>query len=143
VGAFGAPTIVNNLETLATVPTIIEMGGENFSKLSRLHHIKDGGVRLYGVSGHVKRPGVYEAPVGITLNELIHDLGGGMRDGLKIKAVVPGGSSTPVLREVTRSTRPTRSTRCTRGTARATSTCPWASTPCAASAPCSAPAAPS
>ncbi|MFO0627335.1 MAG: NADH-quinone oxidoreductase subunit NuoF [Polyangiales bacterium] len=98
VGAFGAPTIVNNLETLATVPTIIEMGGENFSKLSRLHHLKDGGVRLYGVSGPLKRPGVYEAPVGITLNELIHDLGGGMRDGLKIKAVVPGGSSTPVLR---------------------------------------------
>jgi NADH-quinone oxidoreductase subunit F len=98
VGAFGAPTIVNNLETLATVPTIIEMGGENFSKLSKLHHIKDGGVRLYGVSGPVKRPGVYEAPVGISLNELINDLGGGMRDGLKIKAVVPGGSSTPVLR---------------------------------------------
>ncbi|MEZ4389853.1 MAG: NADH-quinone oxidoreductase subunit NuoF [Polyangiales bacterium] len=98
VGAFGAPTIVNNLETLATIPTIVEMGGENFSKLSRLHHMKDGGVRLYGVSGPVKTPGVYEAPVGITLNELIHDLGGGMRDGLKIKAVVPGGSSTPVLR---------------------------------------------
>src|SRR5262249_1328070 len=64
----------------------------------RIHHLKDGGVRLYGISGPVQRPGVYEAPVGITLNELINDLGGGMRDGMKLKAVVPGGSSTPVLR---------------------------------------------
>ncbi len=99
VGAFGAPTIVNNLETLATVPTIIEMGGDNFSKLSRLHDMKDGGVRLYGVSGHVNKPGVYEAPVGLTLRELIYDLGGGVRKGRKLKAVIPGGSSTPVLRE--------------------------------------------
>ncbi|MEZ4409866.1 MAG: NADH-quinone oxidoreductase subunit NuoF [Polyangiales bacterium] len=98
VGAFGAPTIVNNLETLATVPTVVSLGGEEFSKLSRLHHIKDGGVRLYGVSGPVKRPGVFEAPVGITLRELIYDLGGGMRDGRTLKAVIPGGSSTPVLR---------------------------------------------
>jgi NADH-quinone oxidoreductase subunit F len=98
-GAFGAPTIVNNLETISTIPTIIEMGGENFSKLSKLHHLKDGGVRLYGVSGHVKRPGVYEAQVGITLRELIFDLGGGMRDGRTLKGVIPGGSSTPVLRE--------------------------------------------
>lgn len=99
VGAFGAPTIVNNLETLATVPTIIELGGEAFSKLSRLHHLRDGGVRLYGISGHVNRPGVYEAPVGITLRELIDDLGGGVRKGHTLKAVIPGGSSTPVLRE--------------------------------------------
>ena len=99
VGAFGAPTIVNNLETLATVPTIVEMGGDAFSRLSRLHHLKDGGVRLYGVSGHVNRPGVYEAPVGITLRELIDDLGGGVRAGHTLKAVIPGGSSTPVLRE--------------------------------------------
>jgi len=98
VGAFGAPTIVNNLETLATVPTIIDRGGDAFSALSRLHHLRDGGVRLYGVSGHVKRPGVYEAPVGISLNELIYDLGGGVRGDRKIKAVIPGGSSTPVLR---------------------------------------------
>jgi len=98
-GAFGAPTIVNNLETIATIPTIVEMGGDNFSKLSRLHHIKDGGVRLYGVSGHVKKPGVYEAPVGITLRELIYDLGGGLYDGRTLKGVIPGGSSTPVLRE--------------------------------------------
>ena len=99
VGAFGAPTIVNNLETLATVPSIIELGGDAFSKLSRLHHLKDGGVRLYGISGHVNRPGVYEAAVGITLRELIDDLGGGVRAGHTLKAVIPGGSSTPVLRE--------------------------------------------
>jgi NADH-quinone oxidoreductase subunit F len=98
-GAFGAPTIVNNLETIATIPTVIEMGGENFSKLSKLHHLKDGGVRLYGISGHVKRPGVYEAAVGITLRELIFDLGGGIRDGHTLKGVIPGGSSTPVLCE--------------------------------------------
>lgn len=98
-GAFGAPTIVNNLETIATIPTIIEMGGENFSKLSRLHHLKDGGVRLYGLSGHVKKPGIYEAPVGITLRELIYELGGGIRGDRKLKGVIPGGSSTPVLRE--------------------------------------------
>ncbi len=98
-GAFGAPTIVNNLETIATIPTVIEMGGENFSKLSSLHHLKDGGVRLYGVSGHVKKPGVYEAPVGITLRDLIYDLGGGIRGDHKLKGVIPGGSSTPVVRE--------------------------------------------
>jgi NADH-quinone oxidoreductase subunit F len=98
-GAFGAPTIVNNLESIATVPTIVDLGGENFSKLSRIHHLRDGGVRLYGVSGHVNTPGVYEAPVGITLRELVYDLGGGIRNGRKLKAVIPGGSSTPVLRE--------------------------------------------
>ncbi|MDP3275468.1 MAG: NADH-quinone oxidoreductase subunit NuoF [Deltaproteobacteria bacterium] len=98
-GAFGAPTIVNNLETIATIPTVIEMTGEGFSKLSKLHHMKDGGVRLYGVSGHVMKPGVYEAPVGLTLRELIYDLGGGMRPGRTCIGVIPGGSSTPVLRE--------------------------------------------
>jgi NADH-quinone oxidoreductase subunit F len=98
-GAFGAPTIVNNLETIATIPSVIELTGEGFSKLSRIHHLKDGGVRLYGVSGHVKRPGIYEAPVGISLRELIYELGGGMRDGRTLKGVIPGGSSTPVLRE--------------------------------------------
>jgi NADH-quinone oxidoreductase subunit F len=65
--------------------------------LSRLPN--DGGARLYGVSGHVKKPGVYEAPVGLTLRELIYDLGGGMlRDDRPLKAVIPGGSSTPVIR---------------------------------------------
>lgn len=98
VGAFGAPTIVNNLETLATVPTVVTLGGEEFSKLSKLHHLRDGGVRLYGVSGPVNNPGVFEAPVGLTLRELIYDLGKGIKGDRALKAVIPGGSSTPVLR---------------------------------------------
>jgi NADH-quinone oxidoreductase subunit F len=96
-GAFGMPTIVNNVETIASVPDIIEMGGEAWSALGRLPG--DGGTRLYGISGHVKKPGVYEAPVGITMRELIEDYGGGMlHDDRPLKAVIPGGSSTPVLR---------------------------------------------
>jgi NADH-quinone oxidoreductase subunit F len=96
-GAFGAPTIVNNVETIASVPDIVRMGGKAWSDLSRLP--RDGGTRLYGVSGHVKKPGVFEAPVGLTLRELIYDLGGGMlHPDRPLKAVIPGGSSTPVLR---------------------------------------------
>ena len=96
-GAFGAPTIVNNVETLAAVPDIVEMGGKKWSALSRLEG--DGGVRLYGVSGHVKAPGVYEAPVGLTLRELVYDFGGGMlRADRPLKGVIPGGSSTPLIR---------------------------------------------
>ncbi|MDH5492870.1 MAG: NADH-quinone oxidoreductase subunit NuoF [Myxococcales bacterium] len=97
-GAFGMPTIVNNVETIASVPDIVEMGGEAWCKLSRLAP-GDGGQRLYGISGHVKKPGIYEAPVGITMRELIEEYGGGMlSDEHPLKAVIPGGSSTPVLR---------------------------------------------
>jgi len=96
-GAFGAPTIVNNVETIASVPDIVKLGGQAWSAYSRLP--KDGGTRLYGVSGHVKNPGVFEAPVGLTLRELIYDFGGGMlHSDRPLKAVIPGGSSTPVLR---------------------------------------------
>jgi NADH-quinone oxidoreductase subunit F len=96
-GAFGCPTIVNNVETIASVPDIVRMGGKEWAALSRLPN--DGGTRLYGVSGHVKKPGIYEGPVGLTLRELIYDFGGGMlRDDRPLKAVIPGGSSTPVLR---------------------------------------------
>lgn len=100
-GAFGMPTIVNNVETIASVPDVIQMGGQAWSDLSLLPpEMKDGGTRLYGVSGHVKRPGVFEAPVGITLRELIYDFGGGMLHADRpLKGVIPGGSSTPVLRE--------------------------------------------
>jgi NADH-quinone oxidoreductase subunit F len=99
-GAFGMPTIVNNVETISAVPDVIAMGGEPWSLISLLPpEMKDGGTRLYGVSGHVKRPGVYEAPVGITLRELIYDFGGGMLHADRpLKGVIPGGSSTPVLR---------------------------------------------
>ncbi len=97
-GAWGMPTIVNNVETVAQIGDIIELGGEAWCNRSRLAP-RDGGTRLYGVSGHVKTPGVYEGPVGITMRELIYDLGGGMLDDSRpLKAVIPGGSSTPVLR---------------------------------------------
>jgi NADH-quinone oxidoreductase subunit F len=99
-GAFGQPTVVNNVETISSVPDIIERGGKAWSDLSLLpESFRDGGTRLYGVSGHVKTPGVYEAPVGITLRELIYDFGGGMfHDDRPLKAVIPGGSSAPVIR---------------------------------------------
>jgi NADH-quinone oxidoreductase subunit F len=96
-GAFGMPSTVNNLETIAIVPTALAMGGDNFSKLSAIHNLKDGGARLFGVSGHVNKPGVYECAVGLTLRELIYDLGGGVKGG-ELLAVIPGGSSCPILR---------------------------------------------
>ncbi len=97
-GAFGCPTTVNNLETIAACPTAFDIGCEEFSKLSALHSMSDGGVRLYGVNGHVKKPGVVELAVGPTFNELIHDIGGGVLGDEGILCVIPGGSSTPVLR---------------------------------------------
>jgi NADH-quinone oxidoreductase subunit F len=95
-GAFGCPTTVNNVETIAIVPTALQLGGEAFSRLSALHEFNDGGARLFGVSGHVKNPGIYEAAVGLTLRELIYDLGGGILGDRKLLGVIPGGSSCPV-----------------------------------------------
>jgi NADH-quinone oxidoreductase subunit F len=95
-GAFGCPTTVNNVETIAIAPSVFEVGGDEFSKLSALHSFNDGGARIFGVSGHVKRPGLYEACVGLTLRELIYDLGGGTLDDRPILGVIPGGSSCPV-----------------------------------------------
>src|SRR6187551_314650 len=69
VGAFGCPSTVNNVETIAIAPTVIGVGGDAFSQVSALHSWNDGGARLFGVSGHVKTPGVYEAAVGLTLRE--------------------------------------------------------------------------
>jgi NADH-quinone oxidoreductase subunit F len=97
VGLYGCPTIVNNVETLICVPLILERGAEWFAGYGVE---KNGGPKLYSISGHVKRPGSYEAPMGrITLRELIYGDGyaQGIREGRKLKAVVPGGSSTPVL----------------------------------------------
>jgi NADH-quinone oxidoreductase subunit F len=96
VGAFGCPSTVNNVETIAIVPTVIGVGGDVFSQLSSLHSWNDGGARLFGVSGHVKKPGIYECAVGLTLRELIYDLGGGILGDAKLMAVIPGGSSCPV-----------------------------------------------
>jgi len=93
-GAFGAPTIVNNVETLACVPHIINRGAEWFAGLGTT---TQGGTRLYSVSGHVVKPGVVEAPVSVTLRQLIYDHCGGIRGGRRLKAVVPGGSSAAIL----------------------------------------------
>ena len=92
-GLFASPTIVNNVETLACVPFIFRNGAERFAEIGTE---RQGGTRLFCVSGHVVRPGVYEEPVGITLRELI-EKAGGVRDGNKLKAVIPGGISAKIL----------------------------------------------
>lgn len=95
-GAFGGPTIVNNVETLCAVPFIMNRGGEWFAKLGKFE--KSGGTRLFCVSGHVKKPGLYELPAGgATIRELIYDHCGGTLEDRKLLAVIPGGSSAPVL----------------------------------------------
>ncbi len=95
-GAFSCPTAVNNVESIANVPHIIRMGGEAFAQLGKID--KSGGTRLISLSGHVNRPGVYEVPAGsMTLRQIIEELGGGVWKGKKLKAVIPGGSSSPVL----------------------------------------------
>jgi len=94
VGAYGQPTTVNNVETLAAVPPILRMGGEEYAKLGTP---KNTGTRIYGISGHIKRPGLYELPLGLPLDFILNDLAGGSSTGRKIKAVIPGGSSAPML----------------------------------------------
>jgi NADH-quinone oxidoreductase subunit F len=94
VGLYGAPTVINNVETLANIPHIINQGPEWYASIGVE---RNSGTRLFGVSGHVKKRGVYELPMGTPLRELIYDHCGGMRDGRKLKAIVPGGSSVPVL----------------------------------------------
>lgn len=94
VGLYGGPTIINNAETIATVPHVIAMGAEAYAAVGTP---RNGGTRLFGISGHVERPGVYELPMGYNLKKMIYDVAGGVRGGRKLKAVVPGGSSTPVL----------------------------------------------
>ncbi len=92
------PTIVNNVETLATVKHIIQMGGSEYAKLGTPNNT---GTRIVSVSGHVKKPGYYEVEVGkATLGELIfhENFGGGLREGRKLKAVIPGGSSAKVFK---------------------------------------------
>src|SRR5579872_6286362 len=94
VGLYGGPTVINNAETIATVPHIVTMGAAAFAAVGTP---RNGGTRLFGLSGHVERPGVYELPMGYNLKKMIYEVGGGIRGGRKLKAVVPGGSSTPVL----------------------------------------------
>ena len=93
-GLYGAPTIVNNVETLACVPHILTLGVDAWNALGTE---KNGGSKLYCVSGHVAKPGYYETRHSITLRELIYDVAGGMKPGRTLKAVVPGGSSSPIL----------------------------------------------
>ena len=93
-GAFGQPTTVNNVETLASVPVILRMGGSEYAKLGTPGNT---GTRIYGVSGHVKRPGLYELPLGLPLDVIVNELAGGTPSGRPIKAIIPGGSSAPIL----------------------------------------------
>ena len=94
VGLFGCPTIVNNVETLACVPHIINNGADWFASIGTPRNT---GTKIFGLSGHVNKPGLYELPLGINLLELIEDYGGGVPGGRKIKAVSPGGSSSAVF----------------------------------------------
>jgi NADH-quinone oxidoreductase subunit F len=94
VGVYGGPTVINNAETIATVPHVIEMGGTTYAAVGSP---RNGGTRLFSISGHVERPGVYELPMGYNLKKMIYEVAGGVRGGRGMKAVIPGGSSTPVL----------------------------------------------
>ena len=94
-GLYASPTVVNNVETLATIPPIIEMGGVEYAKLG----VPDSrGTRVVSISGHVERPGNYEIENGTSVRSLIYDLGGGITGSRALKAVIPGGSSTVILR---------------------------------------------
>ncbi|MDP3421878.1 MAG: NADH-quinone oxidoreductase subunit NuoF [Thiobacillus sp.] len=92
-GLYGKPTTINNTETLASVPWIVQHGGQAFLELGKPNN---GGPKLFSVSGHVNKPGNYEVPLGIPFSELL-EMAGGVRNGHKLKAVIPGGSSAPVL----------------------------------------------
>ena len=92
VGLFGQPTIINNVETLANVPHILERGPAWFKAIGPPD---DPGPKLYCISGHVKKPGHYEGPMGVTIRSLINDYAGGMLDDRPLKAIIPGGSSSP------------------------------------------------
>ncbi|MFD0199282.1 MULTISPECIES: NADH-quinone oxidoreductase subunit NuoF [Saccharothrix] len=92
-GLYASPTVVNNVETIASVPYIVNGGADWFRTMGRE---RSPGPKIFSLSGHVERPGQYEAPMGITLRELL-DLAGGMKDGIPLKFWTPGGSSTPLF----------------------------------------------
>ena len=94
VGLWGGPTVINNAETLASVPHILLGGGQWFADLGTP---KNGGTHLVSISGNVERSGVYELPLGYNLKKMIYDVAGGIPGGRKLKGVVPGGSSVPIL----------------------------------------------
>src|ERR1700676_4778666 len=94
VGLYGSPTVINNVETLSSAPEILRRGGEWYAGLGSP---KNGGTRMFCISGHVNKPGIYELPMGFPLRQMIEDVAGGMLNGRKLKAVIPGGSSCPLL----------------------------------------------
>jgi NADH-quinone oxidoreductase subunit F len=94
VGLWQCPTVINNVETISNIPHIIRNGAEWFVKQGLP---KDGGTRIFGVSGMVKNPGIYELPLGTSLKDIIFKYAGGMKEGKKLKAVIPGGMSAPIL----------------------------------------------
>jgi NADH-quinone oxidoreductase subunit F len=93
-GLYASPTLINNVETIASVPQIVEMGGAEYAKLGVEN---SAGTRVFSLSGNVVNGGNYELELGTTLRELIYDLGGGIADGRTLKAIIPGGSSVPVM----------------------------------------------
>jgi NADH-quinone oxidoreductase subunit F len=93
-GVYASPTLINNVETLATVPKIIELGGAKYAKLGVEN---SAGTRVFSLSGNVERGGNYEVELGTSLRELVYDIGGGIPEGRELKAIIPGGSSVPVL----------------------------------------------
>ncbi len=94
-GLWSRPTTINNIETLSNVPLIINNGSPWYSSIGAEKHP---GPVLYGISGHVNKPGVYEFQTGMLITDLLNEVAGGIRNGKKLKALVPGGSSTPILR---------------------------------------------
>jgi NADH-quinone oxidoreductase subunit F len=95
VGLYGSPTVINNVETLSSIPAILHRGGEWYAGLGSA---KNGGTRLFCISGHVNRPGIYELPMGFNLKRMIEEVAGGIPNGRELKAVIPGGSSCPLLK---------------------------------------------
>jgi NADH-quinone oxidoreductase subunit F len=93
-GLYGKPTIVNNAETIANIPHIVNNGAEWFKGLSKS---PDAGTKLYGVSGRVRKPGIWELPMGVTVRELLEEHAGGMLDGYRFRGVIPGGASTDFI----------------------------------------------
>ena len=94
IGLFGYPTLVHNIETLACIPHIVSRGAEWFASIGTA---ESKGPKIFSISGHVKRPGNYELPLGTPISELIFEHAGGLRSDKKLKAIIPGGASTPVL----------------------------------------------
>ena len=95
VGLYGSPTVINNVETLSAVPEILRRGADWYAGLGSP---RNGGTRLFCISGHVNKPGIYELPMGFSLRQMIEDVAGGIPGGKKLKAVIPGGSSCPLLK---------------------------------------------